>query len=313
MSLLAAPSPNVAVSTVAEAPGFWKTVRLLLGSAHRRSAGRRRRQQELLNHRRGKTTSTNFGMLGFVFATLFMLVINGFAAFALYIAVTASQRVEAEHQGKIVVSGSFRNSVSVDTWARGEAGRQHLNLSDGVSLRLQPRYALEAKNIAREEGGSPQAIEQRLRASVLAHGDRDFTTTRQVERGIRAFRQGGPLPALLASIVLLWWSVMLIFQGEGLELDIQRRRHPLWEWLFSHPVQPGAVFLAEMLTPIAANPIYWGAPLFPAIVYGIIYGPAWGRSLSSSSEFRSASPPPALARPSKPESSCVSPSVPGEP
>ncbi len=88
MSLLAAPSPNVAASTVAEAPGFWKTVRLLLGSAHRRSAGRRRRQQELLNQRRGKTTSTNFGMLGFVFATLFMLVINGFAAFALYRAVT---------------------------------------------------------------------------------------------------------------------------------------------------------------------------------------------------------------------------------
>jgi membrane protease YdiL (CAAX protease family) len=38
-------------------------------------------------------------------------------------------------------------------------------------------------------------------------------------------------------------------------------------------VRAGPVFLAEMLSPIAANPIYWGAPLFAAIVYGSIYGP----------------------------------------
>jgi len=43
---------------------------------------------------------------------------------------------------------------------------------------------------------------------------------------------------------------------------MQRRRHPMWEWLFSHPVPVGAVFLAEMLAPLAANPVYWTAPLF---------------------------------------------------
>jgi hypothetical protein len=59
---------------------------------------------------------------------------------------------------------------------------------------------------------------------------------------------------------------MLIFQSEGLELDPQRRRHPMWEWLFSHPVPAGAIFLAEMLSPIAANPIYCSAPLFPGIL-----------------------------------------------
>ena len=69
---------------------------------------------------------------------------------------------------------------------------------------------------------------------------------------------------------------MMVCQGEGVELDTQRRRHPVWEFLFSHPVSPGAVFLAEMLSPIAANPIYVTAPLFVAILYGNVYGFAWG-------------------------------------
>src|SRR4029077_12923206 len=80
-------------------------------------------------------------------------------------------------------------------------------------------------------------------------------------------------PALIGSVFLLWWGVMLVFQGEGLELDLQRRRHPMWEWLFAHPVPPGAVFLAEMLSPIAANRIYWSGPLFVGFLYGFAYDP----------------------------------------
>jgi len=41
--------------------------------------------------------------------------------------------------------------------------------------------------------------------------------------------------------------------GVMLKLDFQRRRHPMWEWLMSHPVQPTAVFMAEMLAPLASN------------------------------------------------------------
>ena len=46
----------------------------------------------------------------------------------------------------------------------------------------------------------------------------------------------------------------------------------MWEWLFSHPVSPGAIFMAEMLSPIAANPTYWTAPIFVGFLYGLIYG-----------------------------------------
>jgi hypothetical protein len=39
-----------------------------------------------------------------------------------------------------------------------------------------------------------------------------------------------------------------------------------------HPVPAGAAFLAEMLSPIAANPIYWCAPSFVMFLYGFVYG-----------------------------------------
>jgi membrane protease YdiL (CAAX protease family) len=81
---------------------------------------------------------------------------------------------------------------------------------------------------------------------------------------------------MLGSVFLMWWGAMPIFQGEGLELDIQRRRHPMWEWLFSHPVRADPVFLAEMLSPIAANPIFFSAPLFSGFLYGFVYGPDAG-------------------------------------
>ena len=61
---------------------------------------------------------------------------------------------------------------------------------------------------------------------------------------------------------------MLACQGEGPDLDARRPRHPMWELLFSHPAPPGAIFLAEMIAPVAANPIYITAPLFPGLIYG---------------------------------------------
>src|SRR5262249_55636218 len=60
----------------------------------------------------------------------------------------------------------------------------------------------------------------------------------------------------------------------GLELDVQRQRHPMWEWLFSHPIPPGAAFFAEMLAPLAANPVFAAAPVFWCFALRPIYGVA---------------------------------------
>ena len=48
-------------------PTFWRTLRLLLGAARKRSTGRQTRQQELLSNCSGKN-ATDWGRIGFVFA-----------------------------------------------------------------------------------------------------------------------------------------------------------------------------------------------------------------------------------------------------
>ena len=241
-------------------PSFWQTVRLLLGAARKRSEGRRKRQKQLLNQRSG----TDWGALGTVLSVVFMIVLNALGAFTLRFAVESGERAQAESQGKIAVSSSFLAAVK-----EMPQGDESFNTRDQVIADYQ--YSLEAKRIAKEYGGNAGEIETKLHKSARQHGVADFISNDEASPGLAAYRKVGPLPAMLGSLVLLWWLVMLVFQGEGLELDLQRRRHPMWEWLFSHPVTAGPVFLAEILSPIAANPIYWAAPVFVGVVYGFVY------------------------------------------
>src|SRR5262249_27499941 len=126
----------------------------------------------------------------------------------------------------------------------------------------------EAKDIAKRYGGDPAEIERQLRAAVATSGSRNLISRADAEPGISALTSSGRVETVLGSFLLLWWFAMVICQGEGLEMDLQRRRHPMWEWLLSHPIGAGAVFFAEMLSPLFANPTYWVAPLFVGILYG---------------------------------------------
>jgi len=326
-------------------PSFWKTVRLLLGAARKRAAGRRRRQQELLSNRAGKN-STDWSGLGFALAVLFMCFLSGVAAFVVSTAVESGERLEAELQGKIVVSPPFLDAVKEAFEAYSEAdeylaphytreaqlivvmrgGSQadiEQKLRDAVHIhraknfvtavvpaervaaerqgkivvsrefllvvawaesywyskadqKIEQYCASEARHIATRYGGSETNVEQRLRVAVNQHGSRDLITEEEAAPGLAVLPKAGALPAMLGSLTLLWWGAMLVCQGEGLELDLQRRRHPMWEWLFAHPVSAGAIFFSEMLSPIAANPIYWGAPLFVGVLYGVAYDAARG-------------------------------------
>lgn len=244
-------------------PGFWRTVGWLLRAARKRSEGRRTRQRQLLQHRSG----TDWGALGFALGVLVMAGLNIMAAFVLRFAVTSGQRVAAESQGKVVVSSSFLASAKAMKSAYDDLD----HTPDHPYSDLD--YSAEAKRIEREYGGKADEIEQKLRDAARDHGAADFISSDEASPGLAVFTEATSLPAMLGSLVLIWWGVMLVFQGEGVELDLQRRRHPMWEWLFSHPVPAGAVFLAEMLSPIAANPIYWSAPLFVGLVYGFVYDP----------------------------------------
>ena len=256
-------------SQTSRVPTFWNTVRLLLGATRKRSSGRRRRQQELLNNRTGKN-ATDWGRIAIVFSFLFMAFINAGAAFITNIVVTSSERVEAGQRGKIVVSPEFATGVR----SREAAAKYARRMTPPAFETLN--YSSEARRISEKYGGTRPAIEQKLRETVRDHGSRDLISIDNAAPGITGLLNAGPLTAMFGSMALFWWLAMLVFQGEGLELDLQRRRHPMWEWLFSHPVPQGAVFLAEMLSPIAANPIFWGAPLYAGFLYGFIYGPALG-------------------------------------
>jgi membrane protease YdiL (CAAX protease family) len=250
-------------------PNFWRTVWLLLRAARKRSSGRRKRQQELLSSRSGKR-ATDWSGLGFAVAIFFMLILNVIAALAVRSAVDSGERIEAQRNGKIVVSRNFLDAVN------GTPPSKDAPFHSQEEAPEQPNYHTEARSLANQYGGSQPLIEQKLRDAVNAHGARDLITKSEASPGMTALGKSGPIPAMLGSVVLLWWAVMLVFQGEGLELDLQRRRHPMWEWLFSHPAPQSAIFMAELLSPIAANPIYWGGPLFVGVLYSVVYGPALG-------------------------------------
>lgn len=122
-------------------------------------------------------------------------------------------------------------------------------------------------------GGSEESQEQRIRQQYEQFGLDGFIEDEKVPKASLSLPDSIPASYWpFASFMLLWWLTMIVFQGEGLNLDIQRRRHPMWEWLLSHPVRPIAAFAADMLSPLMANPVYFTAPLFWWILLGPVHG-----------------------------------------
>lgn len=239
------------------ATGFWTTVILLLKSSRKRSTGRQRRQRELLNQRGG----SNLGSLAIVLSFGLMALMHGIAAYAVISSIKAAQYEEARQRGLSVVSDNFIARVKM--WEE-----RHGKDAQDIQAELQEHYASEARTIVKRHGGDEQQVERDLRATVAAHGSHRLVSLENAALGIADLGRSGPMAVTLGSLMVLWWLVMVMCQGEGLELDLQRRRHPMWEWLLSHPVQAGAVFFAEMLLPLASNPTYWAVPLFIGILYG---------------------------------------------
>ena len=274
-----------------KSPGYWATVKLLLSIARTRAVGRQKRQVELLKNKAPKK-SFYAPWLGFVFAILFTGVIHGFAAIVVIMAITGANRAEAELKGKIVVSHFFREAVAEAVAKKPLESNDPIHLFlqsykrkkttpeesvNAVNLAVDKLFRPEASMISRQYGGSTWQIEQTLRESVRNHGSADLVNEPSWSSSfVTLAKTDRTLPALMGSITLLWWCVMMVFQGEGLDLYLQTRRHPMWEWLFSHPVSSGAIFMAEMLSPIAANPIYCSAPIFVGMLYGFAYSPMQG-------------------------------------
>jgi membrane protease YdiL (CAAX protease family) len=251
------------------ATGFWTTVGLMLRFARIRSQARTGRQRQLL----GQRGATNWGAIGAFFFTLFAGGLHIAVAALLFGVIANSIQVGAEADGKMMVSRRFLEALDTVERGRREAvSAPRLGVDTEGALRLAFQY--EARLEEREDRKARETRDAR-EAQLLAHyrrfGRAGFAGRKDAWGIARAPGLLSPLASVLGSLVVLAWFVMLAFQGEGIDLDLQRRRHPMWEWLLGHPVDARAVFLAEMLSPLAANPSFWLAPLFWIGAFWIAY------------------------------------------
>jgi membrane protease YdiL (CAAX protease family) len=206
-------------------------------------------------------------MLVFAFVVALAAALNLGAGCELLLTYSASERVQASAEGAIVVGDWFVDAVA-DLKKQAEQDPSRLA---GINQALMNDIREEAARQSKAYGADENTLVTRL-TTVFQNRPKSPREKVVAASKLGAVRLKGALPDMLGLFVLLFWCGMLVCQGDGPELYTQRQRHPMWEWLFSHPAPPGAIFLAEMISPIAANPFYLTAPLFPAILFGWIYG-----------------------------------------
>jgi membrane protease YdiL (CAAX protease family) len=248
---------------------FWVTVRALLRAARLRRDGRMKRQSELMRRKSGSGTDM-LGCLGTAMISLFMILAHGLYGYMALRIVDPVNEVSAEREGMMVIPSYL--SRTFDELAELK--------SQGAKERFDDELARFAESHARERvrnwGGDREETIQKVMDHYHLHGPDGFT----YEKSHVLFRETSsdfpPLFWTVLTFVFGGWMTMMIFQGEGLELDVQRVRHPMWEWLMSHPIKPVAAFSAEMLTPAVSNPLYFTSPVFWWVLFGGIYGGAVG-------------------------------------
>jgi membrane protease YdiL (CAAX protease family) len=245
-----------------------KVFMLLWKAARRRSDARKQRQRELMSRKSG-SQSNSLGCLMQLLGILVMLFLHAALAWMFIDSIKTAQVIEAERGGKVVVSSYMIHSMS------GMPG------SDPTKDVKVIFFDIEARQRARELGGNEESQRELLTKHYETYGADGFVDEDKVSS--MDFSKPTEIPPsvwILGGFVILWWLTMIVCQGEGLEMDIQRRRHPMWEWIQSHPVRPVAAFAADLLSPMVANPVYFSAPIFWGMIFGYIYNPLIGLLLS---------------------------------
>lgn len=260
----------------------WRTFSLLWKAARLRAKGRQRRQAQLLHQKTGDRHDalSVLATLGLVLLTFF---IHASLGWTLTSSLKITQLEHLEQTGRVMVVKSW-NHTSLERLQELQTKLQEAAKSSPETLASNPsakpspeeiRYQSElnriAKSIARDRKRDRGKDELQSRQQVIAHFQKHGLAGFKKDSARDFGRLSDPtsIPSFywpFVAVMLLWWLTMMIFQGEGLELDIQRRRNPMWEWLLSHPVRPVAAFAAEMLSPLMANPLYWSAPVFWMVV-----------------------------------------------
>jgi membrane protease YdiL (CAAX protease family) len=169
-----------------------------------------------------------------------MALLHAMLAWTLMRTTEIAMYVDAERDGKLVVEAEFFEDLARDPERAVRRAAWDRTLTFGGDVEVH-----KAKLRAHLEESGPSGF-------VALAGGADLET----------IGAASSLPLTVGALFLVVWFAMMSLQGEGLDFDLQRRHHPMWEWLLSHPIRPGAAFFAEMLAPLAANPSFFVCPTF---------------------------------------------------
>lgn len=240
---------------------------LLWKAAGRRGEARKQRQRELMNRKKKGSGSDALGGLMALLAIGVMIAVHAALGWILASGMDTARIVEAEKEGKLVVGSYLFSDLEERAEREKEENYQWMDY----------RFEFEARDRERELGGSEESQLKLLEDHYEKFGADGFVGANEVTN--LDFLEGGKVPDalwILSGFIFLWWLTMIVCQGEGLEMDVQRRRHPMWEWVQSHPVRPLAAFAADLLAPMIANPVYFSAPVFWWVVFGNVYNAGIG-------------------------------------
>jgi membrane protease YdiL (CAAX protease family) len=265
--------------------GNWATLCLLWQAARRRAAGRKKRQAQLMHRKSGSDSDTLGGLMAFMMV-IFMTTVHLALAWMTVDGLNIAKEEAWESKGRMLLeSYEYASAVKLnDDLAKIRSLEKTPNPSAATQTELrnlQSRYTsnlnhlgnMAASDRKTERGGSYESNKEQIIDHFSRHGLDGFISETDVRTNDLSRPQSIPSSYwVFLAFMLLWWLLMISFQGEGFELDIQRRRHPMWEWLFSHPIQPTAAFAAEMLAPMMANPIYFAAPAFWCFLLIDVFG-----------------------------------------
>jgi membrane protease YdiL (CAAX protease family) len=246
-----------------------------------------------LLHQKKGNSSDPLGGLAMVAMMFFMAFVHAALGWMLLDTLDTGRIMAAERPDRRVVGyiGSIAENIE-ESRARLEALEKQSTDSAETALDLEKNIqtARDRLTSQRDDFTSSAARWRKYEFGGSESDQRRLVEAHFQKFGIKGFIDEDDLPEIsmadpttipracwpFVGLILLWWLMMIVFQGEGLELDIQRRRHPMWEWVLSHPVRPVAAFAADMLSPLMANPVYFSAPVFWWILLGFTHGPLGG-------------------------------------
>jgi membrane protease YdiL (CAAX protease family) len=226
---------------------------LLLGAAWRRGGARLARARRNGDH----------SSIAFLFAVLGALAMQIMFGFSFLVFARTTSEVELEAGAQLMIPDYAYEEMLDEQRSRSETGVESAEPTD-QSMSRSLQWQLSALRLQGRRGGSEADWLHEIERRYRDEGSKAFVPEPE---GAWLDFYGNAAPRALALLIALG-LLSLALQGEGMVMDTQRRRHPMWEWYLGYPIPQSAVFVAEALAPVVSNPMLFTAPLLLAAIAG---------------------------------------------